>query len=194
MCSDLYIHIYSFALLSMYLTHGMCIYEVHPFNPGELVMYQLSDEPDSVHTVSPQWGYARNKKANLVWEHHLMIDNKQHLHRKLTSSITNLISQNDSEKPAQPQLLPYRVIQVAGDGRCGWRAILCGQDPESFLLVPRTWAETQIFEIVEHCTHRMPVDNIRCVYIYIYYTYTSAPKHGIGSLPCIRVSIIYIYT
>ena len=74
-----------------------------------------------------------------------------------------------AEPRENTNLVPFRIIRMAGDGRCGWRSLLAALDPDAHELVPRTswcvlatYIYIYIYAFVQHARTRIHT------YIYIY--------------------------
>lgn len=72
----------------------------------------------------------------------LLVTNRQRLYAEACGAVMRQIvgssTPNQDAPQDAPTMLPFEVIGVAGDGRCGWRAILASLDIAAFKSVPRT--------------------------------------------------------
>ena len=125
-----------------------CRDQVHPSKPGEFAFKEFDGE--SFVTVEPAWGQTGIRRiANVCMAEDLYKSPRDRLYRQVCKSILKAASAS-GDSTAQPvgmehgQRLSFSTLKVAGDGRCGWRAILAAQNTRAFKRVPRTSA---------HCIH-----------------------------------------
>ena len=120
--------------------------QVHPKFPGKIEMWEATG--DSFSAVAPSWCHGgHNGRGNITWVHHLFESNRDALYKEVVGAMVRHVtgwkavasSDGNSEKliPKEP-LMPFKVVGIAGDGRCGWRAILAASDITTFCSVPRT--------------------------------------------------------
>ena len=90
------------------------------------------------HAVTLAWNHARDASlANVCMLHHLFCSNRQKLYINVCRTLVKGLWSAATESQASTPKVPFGVIKIAGDGRCGWRAILAAQNLEGFLAVPR---------------------------------------------------------
>ena len=106
--------------------------QVDPIQPGEMSVVEFTSE--SHFAVLPTWSHIQNDGiASICMLENVMASNRERLYRSMCSAI--LCHAPIWEKPEQK--VPFEVVRVPGDGRCGWRALLAAQDVTGFSAVPR---------------------------------------------------------
>lgn len=108
----------------------------------------------SLTAVAAVFGYPKSRRlANITWVDRLLKTNRGRLYESLVKCVVGAVKEA-AKLPAAPSvtLQPFEVVRIAGDGRCGWRAILACANLESFLAVPRcgvqrvlVWPSLQTF-------------------------------------------------
>lgn len=116
---------------------------MHPEEPGDFAVFERFADTDNLVAVSCTWTHAKAKSVgNIVWVHHLLVSNREHLYAGLIKSLVGQVKDTISQAGAAPvlpaRLIPFERVGIPGDGRCAWRAILCSQDVEAFKRIPRT--------------------------------------------------------
>ena len=89
--------------------------------------------------VQPSWAHVqRGELANICRLDDLMVSNRERLYQQVCSALFNLEVERPQDTLEQKKLVSFDVIQMAADGKCGWRALLAAIDVMSFLAIPRT--------------------------------------------------------
>lgn len=116
--------------------------------------------------------YARAPKdllGNLCRLEDLFVSNSQRLNSKVRKAVVTSVM--EGQKRMEPRAversrIQYRTVGVAGDGRCGWRAILACQDIGLFESIPRTvhgacFLATVLNKLhtTRHSKHNLPCRN-----------------------------------
>ena len=71
----------------------------------------------------------------------LLVTNRQRMYTDACAAVMKQMIGTPTphqDAPTIGTMLPFEVINIAGDGRCGWRAILASLDVTAFKSVPRT--------------------------------------------------------
>ena len=106
--------------------------------------YHAKGEATKVIAVQPAWARrsAEARVANICRLKHLLKSNRQFLYERSCEAVLKfaLPKTETSETAATKNMLPFQQIRIAGDGRCGWSAILASADVKAYCAVPRTEA------------------------------------------------------
>jgi len=89
----------------------------------------------------PTWTTARGTRlGSICWLEHLLQSNRERLYVQVVDAVLQRVSACTAlaEPRENTNLVPFRIIRMAGDGRCGWRSLLAALDPDAHELVPRT--------------------------------------------------------
>ena len=99
---------------------------------------------------------------------------------------TNVAAEEEDVSPFRSQLskMLFQTLKIAGDGRCGWRAILASQDEVGFAAVPRR--RCAVFFRFSHAHENIHIHTN--IYIYIY-----THKYGTSANYTIKVYIYILY-
>lgn len=86
---------------------------------------------------SPSWCHYRSSMVgSIFWARDLFCTNREQLYKKVVDSVLRHAFPDTTT--GNIKKVPFEVLKIAGDGRCGWRAILAAADPISFKHVPRS--------------------------------------------------------
>lgn len=89
-------------------------------------------------TVSPVWGHSHEKHlANVCMLNNMYKSNRERLYMDVCKAVLKSTSTNLLDQSNASQRIPFRVVNIPGDGRCAWRTILAAQDLENFEKVTR---------------------------------------------------------
>lgn len=98
--------------------------QVDPVEPEHLKVFQR-DTTGMVAEVAPRWVHSQSDvMANICWLEHLHKSNRVRLYE----GICKAVSQGMVGRPTPPKSetkIPFEVVQIAGDGRCGFRCLIC---------------------------------------------------------------------
>lgn len=75
---------------------------------------------------------------NICYLNDLLVSNRQRLYEDACAAMLKQLYEAPAPQQDTPTMLPFEVVDIAGDGRCGWRAILASLDIAAFKSVPRT--------------------------------------------------------
>ena len=158
------------------LSWSLETHKVDKEDPGAIPITELHTAEGSAGELvvkKPTWTTARGERlGSLCWIDHLFQSNRERLYAQVVDAVlkkTSVVSQNTLSKQSEVKRVPFRLVKVPADGRCGWRSILAAGDHEAYERVPRT--------AVYVC---MCVCNCLCIcgYIYIYiYVYMYIYTH-----------------
>lgn len=110
-------------------------------NEGNYGNYGVLEAPAGEEPSRRQPSFMRVPKdllGNLVKVEDLFVRNDQRLSNMVCSAVVKSAAQEQPKpaKQAQPRV-QYRVVQIAGDGRCGWRCFLAARNVSLYESVPR---------------------------------------------------------
>lgn len=116
--------------------------QVDPLTPGKFEFWETCEK--DLQQVKPTYQNLKNNKvANICKLSNLFLTKRQKLYEEVCSAVFRHASGNSSRDQDQDgkakSKLPFEVIKIAGDGRCGWRSILAAQDIKAFQSVQRSW-------------------------------------------------------
>lgn len=103
---------------------------------------KLTPHEDGFHmmALSPTFSYMKGKRlGNICWAQHLHLSKRDHIYQTIVGTVVKKAMEVAEVKPTV-KLVRFEIIGVAGDGRCGWRALLASANTEGYLRVPRTEA------------------------------------------------------
>ena len=87
--------------------------------------------------------------GSLCWVEDLLQSTRSRVYKRVVNAV--LATATASAKASgRTTRLPFRVVKVPADGRCGWRSILAAMDPAAFERVPR------ILGVQEHGSNLRP--------------------------------------
>ena len=88
----------------------------------------------------PSWArMPKDLLGNLVWLSDLFVSNRARLEDRIGRGIIKSALDMSSKPPAPARRpVPYRQVQIAGDGRCGFRSILASRNLHLYEKVART--------------------------------------------------------
>lgn len=110
-------------------------YRFGPDKPGNWSIREIASD-HTMTAVEPVYTYWRAQLANVCWQDHLQQTNRGRLYEGIIQAVGATVSAKVKETVNEKY--PFKLIEVAGDGRCGWRAITCSSHPEEFQRIART--------------------------------------------------------
>jgi hypothetical protein len=133
--------------------------------------------------VQPAWTHCQHSVANICKLEHVGVSNREKLYRQMCQAVLHS-KPKEQAFDFSSQRVPFEIVRMAGDGRCGWRALLASMDIAAFREVPRTG-----FQVSKY------------IYIYMYvYVYTHLVSRNAtksvqkaGTAPNKRLFRILIY-
>ena len=116
--------------------------KVHCEQPGEFLFdrFVLNENCDDGEwqCFSPSWCHYRSSMiGSIFWAHELFCSNREQLYKKVVDGVIRHALPATTPIP-NIKKVPFEALKVAGDGRCGWRALLAATDPLAFRNVPRS--------------------------------------------------------
>ena len=97
------------------------VLQVHRSEPEQIGAYEF-DGALSVEAVSPRWTHqTQQNMANICWLFHLLKSNRELLYDGVCKAVVKGLSMPGK---ADRDKVPFEVIPIAGDGRCGWRCLV----------------------------------------------------------------------
>ena len=95
---------------------------------------------DAPRAVAPTFSYFRGKLATVCWVNNLLKTNRERLYSQVVKGVLSraLSEQSFDKSKSSQQRMPFELVRVPGDGKCGWRAILASQNALSYKEVPRS--------------------------------------------------------
>lgn len=119
-------------------------------------MMETAEASEQLAAVQPSFSHARGKVATICWVNHLLQTNRARLYAQVVDAVV-AHNRNRTYETMLTAKLAFKVIHIAGDGRCGWRSILASEDVQSFVKIPRSPVESVSIVFAEY----------RYVFIYI---------------------------
>ena len=128
---------------------GHVNWQVDPLKPGRMEFWETCGSGEDVQQVKPAYQNLKdNQIANICELGNLFLTKRQKLYQEVCAAVLL----HASGKKEDQVHTPFEVIQVAGDGRCGWRAILAAQNITAFQLVQRRGRKKQVtFMFLDLC-------------------------------------------
>lgn len=111
--------------------------QVDPEIPGEFTIRECADTVRDLLAVQPTHTHFRGKLASVCWVDDLFVTNRARLYKEVLNAVFKQVMPQQSSQPVIPESVPFKLVSVAGDGRCGWRSLLCAFEPEEFQRIPR---------------------------------------------------------
>ena len=104
-------------------------------NFGTIDLFEMTSDLPLVKKL-PTWGRPPpDLLGNLVWVEDLFVTNRARLQTRVQKALA--VSQPAGEPSLRTRRLPYKQVDIPGDGRCGWRAILACRNIKQYEAVPR---------------------------------------------------------
>ena len=105
--------------------HTPLHHEVHPSDPGTMSFHEYVE--GGFVEVRPTHIHQKDRNvSNLCWLDGLFLANRERLYRDVCKLV--LHSAVSFNAGAVVPKVPFEIVRMAPDGRCGWRAILAAQD------------------------------------------------------------------
>ena len=162
----------------------MSPHQVDRYSPGTMGFFQVvcAEGSHSLAAVSAVYGYPKGKRlANILQVDCLLQTNRGRLYQRIVKSVVDATREAAKDTQPQRERQFFQKIAVAGDGRCGWRALLAAADLSGYLAVPRTghaqtisykrhtrsYVHTCVY-MLSMCTSLVVQRYVLNVYIYIY--------------------------
>lgn len=114
-----------------------CSSQVHPEVPNEFQIAEWNATDGIFEARKPVWTHLLRSSVlgTVVWAKNLFESSRERLYNQVVGAV---LKQVELVKNQESERLCYALIQIAGDGRCGWRAFLAATDPTAFQKVPRS--------------------------------------------------------
>lgn len=111
--------------------------EVSPIEPGKLEVWEVDQR--GFCAVKPTWWHGARKMevSNITRLHCLNLSNRETLYKGIVSAMLRHLEPSASISTTRERV-PFEVVIVARDGRCGWRCILASADVSAYNKAPRT--------------------------------------------------------
>ena len=119
----------------------LVVFKVNITCYGDISLFQTEPQLEAFAGRTPTFAHApKDLLGNLTWLNDLFVTNKERLKGKVEDAIIrSALKEPCREKTTSiKRPVAYKQIHVAGDGRCGWRAIKAFEDIKRFQSVPRT--------------------------------------------------------
>ena len=100
--------------------------------------------------VQPAWTHCQHSVANICKLEHVGVSNREKLYRQMCQAVLHS-KPKEQAFDFSSQCVPFEIVRMAGDGRCGWRALLASMDIAAFREVPRTGFQVCIYIYVYVC-------------------------------------------
>lgn len=164
--------------------------QVDSNDPGEMTFHELNTE-GMLHQVGPVYRHAKESNvANLCWLEHLHLSNRDRLYSEVCKVVLSAACPRETEEAgAGASKVPFEIVAVAPDGRCGWRSILAAHDVAGYRRVPRTWQGMIAKWFWEHISF-----TVTAIVFFIYkYIYIDMYMYTYGKVNSDMFLNIYIY-